>query len=87
MRALALVLLFAACKDAPPGAVPPPPDAGRSCLDAELERRGLNPFGDPPDTVYAGGTPLFDEKSGKTQDRTEYVRARNPAIARACPSR
>jgi|SwirhisoilCB3_FD_contig_101_962038_length_759_multi_2_in_0_out_0_1 hypothetical protein len=47
-------------------------------LDAMVKRRGLNRYGDRKDTVYAGGTPLFDEKTGKTRDRHEYIRDRNP---------
>lgn len=70
-----------------PGATAPAPsapDAGQSCLDAQLAARGLNPYGDPPDTMYAGGTPLFDETTGKRRDRAEYVFAKHPEIARAC---
>ena len=32
----------------------------QACLEAQLARQGLNAYGDPPDTVYAGGTPLFN---------------------------
>ena len=35
-------------------------------------------------TVYAGGTPLFDEKTGKSRDRLDYIRERHPEIAAAC---
>lgn len=62
----------------------PPAGARPSCLDAQLAARGLNPYGDPPDTMYAGGTPLFDETTGKRRDRAEYVFAKHPEIARAC---
>ena len=86
MRALALALLVAACKEAPPAAPPPPPDAGSACVDRELSQRGLNQYGDPPGTVYAGGTPLFDEKSGRTRDRIEHVLSRHPEIAKVCPA-
>ena len=86
MRALALVLLVAACKEPTPNAPSSaPPDAGSSCVDQELSRRGLNQYGDPPETIYAGGTPLFDEKTGRTRDRIDHVLTRHPEIAKVCP--
>ena len=79
LRATTLLLIFA-CKREPP----PPPAQPQSCLDAQLAARKLNEFGDPDGTVYAGGTPLFDEKSGARTDRAKYIFARHPDIARAC---
>jgi hypothetical protein len=35
-----------------------------------------NEFGDPADTVYAGGTPLFDERTGKSIPKRDYQRKR-----------
>jgi hypothetical protein len=81
-RATLLALLIASCKaPAPPAA---PAAAAASCLDQQLAARGLNEFGDPPGTMYAGGTPLFDEASGKRVDRKEYVLRKHPDLARAC---
>jgi hypothetical protein len=77
-----VALLAAACRpEAPPA--PPTAPAG-SCLDRQLAAKGLNPFGDPEGTMYAGGTPLFDERTGRSTPREQYVFARNPDIARAC---
>jgi hypothetical protein len=59
-------------------------EAAESCLDRQLSAKGLNPFGDPPDTVYAGGTPLFNEKTGESVPREQYLFSRHPDIARAC---
>ena len=56
----------------------------KSCLDQQLEQRGLNEYGDAPETMYPGGTPLFDEKTGKRTDREAYVFGKHPDIARAC---
>ena len=42
-------------------------------IDAWIEKNNLNMFGDPKDTMYTGGTPLFDEKTGKRIDRYEYI--------------
>ena len=81
LRATALIALVVACQKAAPPAPTPPP---RSCLDAQLAAKGLNEFGDPPDTAYPGGTPLFDEATGKRTDRAAYVFAKHPEIANAC---
>ena len=42
-------------------------------IDQMIKRMDLNEYGDPKDTMYAGGTPLFNEKSGDKQDRYEYI--------------
>lgn len=42
-------------------------------IDDMIKRHGLNEYGDPKDTVYAGGTPLFNERSGQAMDRYEYI--------------
>ena len=77
-----VALLGAACRQEAP---PPPP--AESCLDRQLAAKGLNPFGDPQGTMYTGGTPLFDEKTGRSTPREQYVFARHPDIARACADR
>ena len=38
----------------------------------------LNQYGESADTLYAGGTPLFDELTGKTLDRYEYIFKNHP---------
>jgi hypothetical protein len=81
MRRTAILLLLAACTK--PASPPPPP---QSCLDRELAQRHLNEFGDPVGTFYPGGTPLFDEATGRRMDRPEYVFAHHPDIRRACDS-
>ena len=96
MRLALLLALLAACKATPPGSAAPPrspmpaPPAASprlACIDAELEAKQLNQFGDPPGTVYAGGTPLFDERSGKVTDRLAHLLAKHPELAKGCPSR
>jgi len=79
LRATTLLLMLA-CKREPTPVTARP----QSCLDAQLSARKLNEFGDPEGTVYAGGTPLFDEKSGARTDRAASIFARHPDIARAC---
>ena len=80
-RAISLILLAACAREKPP---PPAPAQQQSCLDRELSKRGLNQFGDPPATMYPGGTPLFDEATGRRTDREAYVFTRHPDIAKAC---
>ncbi len=82
-RAILLLLLAPACKGGTsPMATPP----AQSCLDAQLSAKGLNEYGDPPDTMYTGGTPLFDEKTGRRTAREDYVFEKHPDLARACRS-
>ena len=49
-------------------------------IDAWLFANKLNQYGDPEGTVYAGGTPLFDESTGMTKDRHEYVLEKYPQL-------
>ena len=81
LRATLLLLCAAACRRE---AGPPSPPAPSSCLDRQLAAKGLNQFGDPADTAYPGGSPLFNESTGKSTDRAAYIFARHPDIARAC---
>ena len=92
MRAgLYALLLAASCSNAgapartaAPARPPLPQNPAAPCVDRYLAAHGLNPFGDPPDTAYAGGSPLLDERSGTLRDRTASVLSRHPEIARAC---
>lgn len=88
MRAARMaVLLVAACRPSPSApATPAPPDAQAvSCIDRWLAQRELNQYGDPVGTVYAGGTPLFDEKTGRTTDRIQHLAGKHPELQQACP--
>ena len=49
-------------------------------IDRWIKQEGRNTYGDPPDTVYAGGTPLFDERTGQVRDRYDYILARHPEL-------
>ena len=55
-----------------------------ACVDQWLAARRLDPYGAPVGTMYAGGSPLFDEATGKTMSRLEYVYGKQPAARRAC---
>ncbi len=61
------------------------PNASKNNLEEEkflieqwLKENNLNEFGDSKDTIYAGGTPLFDEKTGQVIDRFEYLIRKYP---------
>ena len=95
VAALAAALALAACKEAaapapaePPAAKAPvaasPPPAPSGCVDQWLAAQHLNEFGDPAGTMYPGGTPLFDERTGQRKDRLQYLHARLPALQTAC---
>jgi uncharacterized membrane protein YvbJ len=38
----------------------------------------LNQYGDSKDAVYIGGTPLFDERTGKSIDKYGYILENHP---------
>lgn len=38
-----------------------------------IQENDLNQYGDAKDTAYIGGTPLFDEATGKSIDKYEYI--------------
>lgn len=62
----------------------PEPTVDEACLDAWLSARGLDAYGHPSGTVYAGGAPLTVEAGGATNSRAEYVLARHPEAGEAC---
>jgi hypothetical protein len=49
-------------------------------IDDWLKANGYNRYGDSAGVMYAGGTPLFDEASGTTMDRYEYILKNHPDI-------
>lgn len=49
-------------------------------IDAWIKKMGRNEFGDPKDTVYAGGNPLFDERLPQGKDRYQYILSKHPEL-------
>lgn len=49
-------------------------------IDSWLSENGLNRYGDKLNTFYTGGTPLFDEISGESKERFEYILGKIPDI-------
>jgi hypothetical protein len=58
--------------------------AQESCVDTWLGTKKLDRYGHPEGTMYAGGTPLFNEATGESRDRLEYVYERQPEAKQAC---
>ncbi len=52
----------------------------RQRIDRWVRENGRNEYGDTPDTVYAGGTPLFNEMTGQRLDRYEYILKKHPEL-------
>lgn len=50
----------------------------QQAIDKWIEENNLNEYGDSQDTVYAGGTPLFNETTGETKNRYEYIVENHP---------
>ncbi|MCE9670303.1 hypothetical protein LY474_21115 [Myxococcus stipitatus] len=55
-----------------------------SCVDRWLKKKNLDAYGHPEGTMYAGGTPLFDERTGESTDRLTYVFNQHPEVRKAC---
>ena len=49
-------------------------------IDEWIARNGLNAYGDPPGTMYAGSTPLFEERTGVMKDRYAYILEHHPEL-------
>lgn len=43
-----------------------------------IEENDLNKYGDPKNTLYPGGTPLFNEGTGETIDLYDYILSNHP---------
>lgn len=50
----------------------------QAAIQAWLEENNYNEYGDPIDTAYIGGTPLFDESTGTYTDRYTYLLEQHP---------
>jgi len=47
-------------------------------IDRWIITNNRNLYGDPKDTVYLGGTPLFNEATGQSLDKYEYIITKYP---------
>ncbi len=53
------------------------------CIDAWIEKSGLNEYGDPMVTNYLGG-PLYNETTGETISRLDYIYSNHPDLRETC---
>ncbi len=60
--------------------------AQENCLDKWLMAKKMDRYGHPEGTMYAGGSPIFNERTGESRDRLEYVYERLPEARKACAS-
>ncbi|ATB48365.1 hypothetical protein [Corallococcus macrosporus] len=58
--------------------------AQEACVDAWLQKQGLDAYGNPEGSMYAGGTPLFDERTGERTDRLDFIFKNKPEARQAC---
>ena len=49
-------------------------------IDKWLEENDLNRYGDAIGIFYTGGTPLFNEATGESKERFEYIMEKIPDI-------
>jgi len=50
----------------------------KELIETWIIKNDLNQYADPKDTVYMGGTPLFDEMTGESIDKYEYILQQHP---------
>lgn len=55
-------------------------DSLKTKIEQWIKAEGRNEYGDPPGTAYAGGNPLFDERTGRLRDRFEYILEKHPQL-------
>lgn len=83
-----------AARPTPPAerASPPPASASRiqpdpkqtECVERWLKGHVLDAYGNPEGTMYAGGTPTFDESTGRSVDRWALVAKNRPEALQSC---
>ncbi len=63
---------------------PTEPSPAEACVDRWLAERKLDRYGHAEGTMYTGGTPLFDERTGESTPRLVYVFRKHPEAHQAC---
>ena len=54
------------------------------CVERWLKGHVLDDYGNPQGTMYAGGTPTFDESTGRSVDRWTLVAKNRPEALQSC---
>jgi len=65
-------------KEAPEQTPSPISEIEKQEIQEWIEENDLNKYGDPKNTLYPGGTPLFNEGTGETIDLYEYILRNHP---------
>lgn len=55
-------------------------EAQKKAIEDWLAKNKLNKYGDPKPTVYSGGTPLFNEQTGASANRYEFLFNKFPEL-------
>jgi hypothetical protein len=55
-------------------------DQTKRRIDEWIAKNGRNEYGDPKGSVYAGGTPLYNEMTGRTVDKYDYILKKYPEL-------
>lgn len=53
-------------------------DEEKRQVDKWIGANNLNQYGDSKHTMYTGGTPLFNERTGEYIDRYDYILSKHP---------
>lgn len=69
---------------ASPDGGPAETESELACVDHWLKDHKLDDYGNAEGTMYTGGTPLFDERTGESRDRLAFVYERQPEAKQAC---
>jgi len=67
-----------ASKEAPQQTPSPISEIEKQQIQSCIEENDLNKYGDPKNTLYPGGTPLFNEGTGETIDLYDYILRKHP---------
>jgi hypothetical protein len=59
-------------------------EAQEGCVDRWLAAQKLDAYGSPLGTMYMGGTPLFDEATGRRTSRQAFLAAHQPEALHGC---
>lgn len=58
--------------------------AQENCIDKWLKGKKLDRYGHDEGTMYTGGTPLFNEMTGESRERLDYVYERQLEAKKTC---
>ena len=66
------------CVSKSPQTTSPISEIEKQQIQSWIEENDLNQYGDPRNTFYPGGTPLYNEGTGETIDLYDYILGRHP---------